>query len=202
MMQNVLSELFRFVFCPLYFSAIENDWIFERIKYSYIVREANEISTCFMCQEKKESFVILKQIKIGLSHITSNKVKYCANCYHDVEHWDRMKYVKHFVLNDHILIEPFCNRTYISMNDTIETIYESFRMEQEFMDEMYKKNESESYSIFEMNENMKDDFDDVIDEFERLNGNDFDDAGKMMDDGYDSEDFENFRYFAMEERDF
>jgi hypothetical protein len=138
-MSRVFDSLFRFVFCPSYYNSVEDEIRFERENQNMVHQEMTQINRCRLCNGFKESYVLLKQMKIGfwLPNGDVNDaidVNYCAECYDDIRNWDRLKYVKHYVVSRHVQIYPYCERIHLSPNDTIETINKSVEIIQNILD--------------------------------------------------------------------
>jgi hypothetical protein len=85
-MEPTLSLLLRYVYCPSYFNAAEDDISEERENMLLLHNEMYQISNCELCLKKKESNVLLKQIKIGFwfedgSINPSTDLLFCSKCY-------------------------------------------------------------------------------------------------------------------------
>lgn len=147
-MNVVFDQMIRYVFCPYYFVAPIDNAFFETMEnFNSVNQELFQINRCYLCNNIKEAKVLLKQMKIGLwtengEANMSDEINYCGECYHDIRHWDRTKYVKHFVINNdryHSIGYPFNSWSYISPNDTIKTIIDSFDMMQNELDKYEKR---------------------------------------------------------------
>lgn len=142
-MSKVFDFLIRFVYCPSYFSSLDEESTDYRIFQNAVVGEMRQINVCRMCENVKESHVLLKQIKIGFWHDDgsanhSNEVEFCAECYKDVKNWDHLKYVKHYVLNQHSHIAPYGDWHYLSPLDNMETIVKSYEIAEEALEQRIK----------------------------------------------------------------
>lgn len=142
-MSKVFDLLVRFVYCPSYFSSLDEEITDLRIFQNAVVGELKQINICHMCENYKESDVILKQMKIGFWHNDgsvnhSNDLKFCSDCYNDVMNWDRLKYVKHYVINDHTYVAPFSYWHYLSPLDNMETIIKAFEISEDKLVKMMK----------------------------------------------------------------
>lgn len=149
-MRMVFDYLIRFVFCPSYFHSAEEEIRFERENQNMVHQEMTQINRCRLCDGFKESNILLKQMKIGFwlpdgSVNNSIEVDYCAGCFNDIRNWDRLKYVKHFVVSNHEAIHPYCEWNYLSPNDTIETIHKSAEIIQHILDSKMHMTPSYSY---------------------------------------------------------
>jgi hypothetical protein len=87
-MTPVFSSLLRYVYCPSYFHAAEEDILMERANHQYMTQELYQIGLCLRCYNYKEGHVLLKQLQSGIGFWLpdgtpnpSIKVNYCARCY-------------------------------------------------------------------------------------------------------------------------
>lgn len=152
-MNKVFDQLIRYVFCPYYFSSVEEDVLETTQNIDHINQELMQNQTCYLCNGAKESSVFLKQLKIGFwiengQANMSDDVNYCGECYGDICNWDRTKYVKHYVINGgRNNIHPYGSSDYLSKNDTIETIIDSFNIIQYELDKYEKRM---PYGVYEI----------------------------------------------------
>lgn len=190
-MSKVFDQLVRYVFCPSYYNSVEDEALFPRRDLDDVNQELHQIRHCLLCNKIKESHVLLKQIKIGLwledgQPNMSDDVNFCGECYHDVRHWDRTKYVKHYVIGggrNVMMGYPFDSWSYISPNDTMETIIKSFDMQQKELDRYEKR--MPDYIYDNACDNLNNEREYLIDLYERTH-TDTDTTDDEYDEGYDS----------------
>lgn len=195
-MSKVFDSLFRFVYCPSYFNSLDKESIGFRVFQNDVVAEMMQINLCRMCEKHKESSVLLKQMKIGFwySDGTANhsyEVEFCDECYKDVINWDRLRYVKHYVLNKHKRISPFGDWHYLSPLDNMETIVKSFEIIEDKLEKMMRTSIYKQHQFEYLFDEIECEREHLIEELEwreeqkRRHDSDDDDYYYDMD-GYDS----------------
>jgi len=92
-MKTVFRDLFRYVFCPLYFRSTELDIRFQQENHSHLCSEIHGVFECHRCEGKKKSKTVLKHLNYGFGNPNARicdvrRVSFCDVCHYYIDKHD------------------------------------------------------------------------------------------------------------------